>query len=160
MKNSFFAYHSFALVFTIFFSTLAFSQVPKTFSGDSAKFFSEIEELFTTVKGKEKEGSDFIKDKFKPFWFGGDLSPDKRQFVYKTSIAMLQKKLRPFPDYYNFFSALINFYTTAKLDEKSFQSWKTSAEKLIAKSSAKKLSDFLESSNDLFSTNKLYSSPA
>ena len=144
--------------FLIFNSAIA--QAPKTFSADSAKFLSEIDDYFSTVKGKEKEGHDFIKDQFKPFWFGGYLSDEKRMFVYATSVAMLQKKLRPFPDYFNFFSALINFYTKAQLQGTSFQSWRASIEKVIAKGSAKKLSDFLEASNNLFGTNKLYQSPA
>lgn len=136
------------------------AQAPKTFSADSVKFLSEMEDYFSSVKGKEKEGRDFIKDQFKPFWFGGYLSDDKRQFVYSTSIAMLQKKLRPFPDYQNFFNALIGFYTQAKLQDNSFRSWQAATEKLIAKASAKKLSDFMEASADIFSTNKLYQSPS
>lgn len=138
----------------------AFAQAPKSFSTDSVKFLSEVDDYFSTVKGKEKEGHDFIKEQFKPFWFSGYLSDEKRMFVYTTCVAMLQKKLRPFPDYFNFFSALINFYTKAQLQETSFQSWRTSIEKVIAKGSAKKLSDFLEASNNLFGTNKLYQSPA
>lgn len=138
--------------------TNSYSQTVKSFSADSVKFLSEMDEFFSSVKGKEKEGHEFIKEQFKPFWFGGYLSDEKRMFVYNTSIAMLQKKLRPFPDYQNFFMAMINFYTVAKLQESSFQSWKTSLEKLIAKSGAKKLSDFLEASNDLFGSNKLYNS--
>ncbi|HEY4799144.1 MAG TPA: hypothetical protein VII99_08735, partial [Bacteroidia bacterium] len=148
------------LSFSFFVFHSAFAQTPKTFSADSSKFLSEMDDYFSSVKGKEKEGHDFIKQQFKPFWFGGYLTDEKRQFVYSTSIALLQKKLRPFPDYFNFFNALINFYTVAKLQENSFQSWKTSLEKLIQKSSAKKLSDFLEASNDIFSTNKLFQSPA
>lgn len=136
------------------------SQTPKTFSADSVKFLNEMADYFSSVKGKEKEGHEFIKEKFKPFWFGGYLTDEKRLFVYQSSIAMLQKKLRPFPDYYNFFSALINFYTVAKLQESSFRSWQASMEKLIAKSGAKKLSDFLEASNDIFGSNKLFQSPA
>ncbi|MEK6614657.1 MAG: hypothetical protein AABZ32_00870 [Bacteroidota bacterium] len=135
--------------------------MPKSFSSDSVKFLSEMDDYFSAVKGKEKEGHDFIKDQFKPFWFSGTLSADKRQFVYSTSIAMLRKKLRPFPDYFNFFSALINFYTKAQLQESSFQSWKASIEKLIwSSASARKFADFMEASNYLFGSNKLYQSPA
>ncbi|MBI4929389.1 MAG: hypothetical protein HY841_01405 [Bacteroidetes bacterium] len=146
--------------FWLLASSDSFAQAPKSFSSDSVKFLSEMDDYFSSVKGKEKEGHDFIKEQFKPFWFGGYLSSEKRQFVYATSIAMLQKKLRPFPDYFNFFSAMINFYTKANLQESSFLSWKTSMEKLIETSGAKKLSDFLEASNDIFGTNKLYESPS
>ena len=95
----------------------SFAQAPKSFSADSSKFLSEMDDYFSSVKGKEKEGHDFIKEQFKPFWFGGFLTNEKRQFVCQTSIAMLQKKLRPYPDYYNFFLAMINFYHVAKLEE-------------------------------------------
>ncbi|MFI5164032.1 MAG: hypothetical protein ACHQHP_02170, partial [Bacteroidia bacterium] len=148
----------FIFVFSFLFFNCSFAQTPKTFSADSVKFLSEMDDYFSSVKGKEKEGHDFIKEQFKPFWFGGYLSNDKRQFVYATSIAMLQKHLRPYPDYYNFFNAMITFYTVAKLQENSFMSWKASIEKVIAKGSVKKLSDFLEASNNIFSTNKLYKS--
>ena len=131
--------------------TACYAQAPKSFSADSAKFLSEMDDYFSSVKGKEKEGHEFIKEQFKPFWFGGRLSNDKRQFVYITSISMLQKKLRPFPDYFNFFSALINF-DKANLQESSFKSWKTSMEKLISNSGSKKLADFLEASNNIFSS--------
>lgn len=160
INRCFFTFCFLVTAFCLLPTVHCFAQAPKSFSADSSKFLSEIDDYFSSVKGKEKEGHDFIKEQFKPFWFGGYLSDEKRMFVYNTSIAMLQKKLRPFPDYYNFFSAMINFYTKAKLQENSFRSWQTSLEKLIAKSSAKKLSDFLEASNDIFGTNKLYQSPA
>ena len=143
-----------------FFCAPIFAQAPKSFSADSVQFLSEMSDYFSSVKGKEKEGKEFIKEQFKPFWFGGHLSDEKRKFVYATSMAMLQKKLRPYPDYFNFFSALINLYTKAKLQENSIKSWQMSLEKLISKSSAKKLSDFLEASNDIFGMNKLYQSPS
>src|ERR1035437_4534380 len=141
----------------VFFNS-SFAQAPKTFSADSVKFLSEMDDYFSSVQGKEKEGHTFIKEQFKPFWFGGYMSDEKRQFVYTTSIAMLQKKLRPYPDYNNFLSALINFYSSAKLQESSFQSWKASVEKLLWSSSTKKLSDFLDFSNILFTSNTLYKS--
>lgn len=131
------------------------AQSPKTFSADSVKFLSEMDDFFSNVRGKEKEGHEFIKEQFKPFWFGGHLNADKRIFVYNTSIAMLQKKFRPYPEYFNFFSALINFYSKANQPESSFMSWKMSLEKLLSKGSARKVSDFLEASNDLFGNNKL-----
>jgi len=146
----------FCFSFLLFNSS--FAQAPKTFSADSVKFLSEMDDYFSSEQGKEKEGHNFIKEQFKPFWFGGYMSDDKRHFVYTTSIAMLQKRLRPHPDYYNFFMAMINFYNVAKLQESSFQSWKTSIDKLIKNGSAKKLSDFLEFSNILFSSNTLYKS--
>src|ERR1051325_10243592 len=86
------------LAFCFLFLNSAFAQTPKTFSADSVKFLSEVDDYFSSVKGKEKEGHDFIKEQFKPFWFGGYLTDEKRMFVYNTSIALLQKKLRPFPD--------------------------------------------------------------
>ncbi|HET7818110.1 MAG TPA: hypothetical protein VFL70_02265, partial [Bacteroidia bacterium] len=150
----------FLIVLFLFISNNCLAQVPKTFTADSTKFLSEIDEYFSSIKGKEKEGHEFIKEQFKPFWFGGYLNNEKRQFVYSTSISLLQKKLRPFPDFYNFYNSLISFFTKTKLQETSFQSWKTSLEKLIAKSSAKKLSDFLEASNDIFTSSKLYQSPS
>lgn len=147
------------LLFTVYclLPASAFAQTPKSFPADSVKFLSEMDDYFSSVKGKEKEGHEFIKEQFKPFWFSGQLSDDKRLFVYSTCNTLIQKKLRPFPDYFNFLSALINFYKSG-LEENSFQSWKASTEKLIQKSSAKKLSDFLEASNDLFSSNKLFQS--
>ena len=135
----------------------AYAQSPKAFSADSVKFLSEMDDYFSSVKGKEKEGHEFIKEQFKPFWFSGVLSEEKRKFVYSTCTSMLQKKLRPFPDYFNFFSALINFHKS-NLDEKSFNSWKASTEKLIWSAGSKKLSDFLDASNNLFGSNKLFES--
>ena len=60
----------------------AAAQTPQTFSADSVKFLSEMDDWFSSVKGKEKEGHSFIKEQFKPFWFGGYMTDDKRQFVY------------------------------------------------------------------------------
>ena len=139
------------------FQTKAYAQTPTGFSADSLKFLDEVDDYFSNVKGKEKEGHAFIKEEFKPFWFGGNLSDEKRNFVYATCNALIKKKLRPYPDYYNFFSALINFYKS-DLEDASFASWKASTEKLIGSSSSKKLSDFLDVSNALFGSNKLYQS--
>lgn len=143
--------------FSFFLLNASFAQSPKSFTADSVQFLSEMDDYFSSVKGKEKEGHEFIKEQFKPFWFSGQLSDDKRKFVYSTCNALIQKKLRPFPDYYNFLSSIINFYKSGH-QESSFMSWKASTEKLIWTAGAKKLSDFLQASNDLFSSNKLFQS--
>jgi len=158
MKKSLNAILAFSIIIFLGFKTASsFAQTPKSFSPDSVKFINEMDEYFSSVKGKEKEGHEFIKEQFKPFWFSGQLSAEKRAFVYNTCASLIQKKLRPYPDYYNFFSALINFYKS-KLLESSFQSWKASVEKLSSASGAKKFSDFLEASNNLFGSNKLFQS--
>ncbi|MFH1004692.1 MAG: hypothetical protein V1781_04235 [Bacteroidota bacterium] len=152
MKYSTFCILLFALCILPSFS---YSQTIKAFSTDSVKFLDEMDDYFSAVKGREKEGHEFVKEELKPFWFGGKISLDKRQFVYATCKSMIQKKMRPFPDYYNFFLSLINFHKTNQ-PESSFLSWKASIEKLIWSASTKKLSDFLYVSNILFGENKLY----
>jgi len=157
MKLTFSSFSALLLVVLCMISTVSFGQSPKTFSSDSVKFLDEINDYFSSVKGREKEGKTFVKEEFKPFWYGGHLSEVKRKFVYSTCKAMIKKRQRPFPDYHNFFLALINFHKS-DLEESSFTSWKASIEKLLWTASARKLSDFLKVSNGLFGSNKIYQS--
>ena len=48
----------FLIVLFLFISNNCLAQVPKTFTADSTKFLSEIDEYFSSIKGKEKEGKD------------------------------------------------------------------------------------------------------
>src|SRR5688572_1428071 len=113
-------------------SHIVSSQTIKSFTHDSIKFLDEMSTFFDFAN--KKEGKDFIEKTFKPYWIGetSKMTPAQRKFVYVTCNQMMQKKFRPYPEFKNFLTALMNYYQN-NLPEKTFTDWQACMEKSMTK---------------------------
>lgn len=135
------------------------AQTIKSFTSDSVKFLDEMSTFFDFAN--KQEGKDFIEKTFKPYWIGekSKMTPAQRKFVYITCNQMMTKKFRPYPEFKNFLTALMNYYDN-NLSDKTFTEWQACTEKTMAKLNNKKISAFLEASEYLFEGNILFRSNA
>lgn len=143
----------FALFFLIGVSGNVFAQTLKSFSTDPSGFLVDLKSFFEETNKKEAEK---IMDEFKPVYLG-KLNADQQQMVIKTCNAMLKKRMKAFPDF-AVYTGVLTAFTASGKDAKTFSDWHSTFEKSIAKLSVRKLGDFLEISQSLFSGNILYSS--
>jgi hypothetical protein len=134
--------------------TDSFGQI-RSFTPDSISFVKEMTEFLVTAR--KKEGEDYMKKEFLPAFYSGRFTESDKQKIYKTCNIMLKKRMKPFPDFVNYLSTMVNFLDS-KQSEESFEAWQQSLEKIIEKSTSRKFVDFLSFSEGLFSGNILYES--
>ena len=78
------------------------------FSSDSVKYIKELNQYFYDNSANKKEAEEYVEN-FNKIWKTPDFSSKYRAAVYKTSDAMLQRKLKPYPYFMSYLNAVVNF---------------------------------------------------
>lgn len=131
------------------------AQTPKKFTPDKVMFLKEMQ-LF--LESSIKKDADDLMEKFEPVWQSEKFTAEQQKTIYSFSNDMLRKRMKPFPDFSNYLTALIGFANSGQSNE-SFKNWHLSLEKGLS-SSTKRLSDYIEDCNTLFAKNKIFESPS
>lgn len=127
------------------------------FSGDSTRFIGELNQLFSTLSDEDRKIVEQEMVTFVMNWNAEKFDPSKKQWIYTLTGQMLKKKLRPFPDIYNYLRALDAFLATGQPD-RSFYDWSGILGKLCESKNARNLVSFIEQTRSLFAGNMLYQS--
>jgi hypothetical protein len=151
-KNSIF------LICIFFFNcSILLSQTIKKFSNDDALFLKELGDFFNTPnKNQSKTGKEFLKI-FTAKWDEGKINVEHKTIVKNTCNKLLDLRYRPYPDFLNYLSAVVNFYDKG-LQNKTFSDYHLCLNKLMNAKRVKRneLSDFIEFGKLLFFNNTLY----
>jgi hypothetical protein len=134
-----------------------FSQNVTKFSGDSTKFIGELNMLFGTLSDNDQKITGKVMERFIQKWNSEQYDPAKKQVIYSICNQMLKKRLKPYPDFYNFISALDIFIDTHKPDPLFFE-WSGVMQKLVSSKNSRMFLAFLDSSIPLFEENLIYKS--
>jgi hypothetical protein len=148
------------IFFTLYFFTtnIAFAQYStKSFPADSVAFFETMTDFL--MQAREKEGKNYMLKDFIYDWYGGKFTEDQRKQVYEVTNLMLEKKKRPFPDFYNYLYTIQQFVNSKYQTPESFTTWHETLKKLLSKRNKKIFNDYLEFSSNLFYENLIYKSP-
>jgi hypothetical protein len=129
------------------------------FSGDSTKFIGELNTLFSNLVGNEGKLTHTLMEDFIQKWNQEQYSPSKKQIIYFICNKMLKKRMRTFPDFYNYISAVDVFLKASQPDE-TFYDWSDILKMLVNSKNSRPFSAFLEASTDLFRDNCIYKSNA
>ena len=141
-------------IFLIFiFAGTAGAQSFKSFSSDPSKYVSELQAFMEATNKKEAET---IAAAFAPAW--NKLSADMQQTVVKTSNAMLQKRLKAFPDFKEYAISLINF-SNSNQSAANFTGWHKSLDKML-EGKSRPFTNYMSTLGLLFKDNSLYQSPS
>ena len=135
----------------------ASAQQLKSFSGDSTKFISELHQLFSHL-GKDDQR--IVQTAMVPFlqsWESEQFNAVKKKAIYSISKKMLKKRMRAFPDFYNFLRAL-NAYIGSRQSDRCFYDWASILEDLADSKYSRHFLSFVEFSIHLFSENLIYQS--
>ncbi|MCD4681175.1 MAG: hypothetical protein K8S00_12395, partial [Bacteroidales bacterium] len=141
----------------LFLVSESFSQAPKKFSKNPDKFLEGMTLFFQNVNKKDKKKSKDFMEFFVEEWTSGKFSALQQEKVYSTSNLMLKNKMRAFPHFHNYLTTVISFINSGQSEE-NFKTWQTSLVKTLVQSNSRQYLSYLKISNDLFTSNILYSS--
>lgn len=127
------------------------------FSEDSVKYIKELNDYFYDFSANKKDAEEYISN-FQKIWKSPEFSNKYRKAVYKTSNAMLQRKLKPYPYFMSYLNAVVNFIDS-KQSPAVFDNWQLCIEKIFNSKNLKSFGDYLEMSENLFASNTFYKSP-
>lgn len=127
------------------------------FSSDSVKYIKELNEYFYDNSANKQSAEEYILN-FQKKWKSTDFSSKYRAAVYKTSNAMLQRKLKPYPYFISYLNAVVNFIDS-KQNPEVFDNWQLCIEKIFNSKNLKNYGEYLEMSENIFSNNVFYKSP-
>jgi len=96
---------SFALFFIFQNST---AQEINSFSKDSALFYDEMREFFSTVNNTYKKDVKRLLDEFEGEWIYGGFNQELRDTICYTSNLLLKNRMKPYPHFYQYLSTSLH----------------------------------------------------
>ncbi len=98
---------SFLFVMIIFSLTTLCGQTLRTFTHESEPFINELTGLFNEIRIREnRQMAQETINAFTGYWFAGNFTHDQQQLIYQTADLMLERRLRSFPDFRQYFHAI------------------------------------------------------
>ncbi|MGD0711655.1 MAG: hypothetical protein ABR968_10815, partial [Bacteroidales bacterium] len=147
-----------SLLFLLLISINVKSQALKKFSDEPAAFFEELTTFFQDVDNpNDKKVIKEFLNSFTLEWNSGKFSDDQKKEMIATCNLMLKRKMKPIPHFKNYLSTIISFNNTNQ-SAASFKAWEASLGKLINRSTSTLFIEYLDISNNLFTSNILYKS--
>lgn len=132
-------------------------QMLNHFTGDSTKFISELNWVFSPLVANELKMSEALVKDFSKKWNAERFDPTKKKLIYDVGTQMLKKGLTPYPDFYNYVKALNVFIDSRQPDER-FYEWFAVLKNLIQNKNNRYFQQFIEQSIYLFDEDLAYKS--
>lgn len=155
--GTFFAFR-FLPFFLLLFITLPLAgQKTSRFSADSTLWADELKLFFSNIADQEKKSIAPGVEDFLQKWDAERFSRDQKETIVFIFNEMVKKKIRPYPDFYNYIHALTVFFNTGQ-PESAFVPWSDILKKLIAGKYSRKFLAFLDASTNLFEYQLIYKS--
>jgi len=156
MKRSTWLRYFLIICFVVSVVTLQAQQLRK-FSGDSTKFIGELSQLFSLLSKNDQKIVEKVLIPFIQKWESEQYSPSKKQIIYSVCNKMLKKRMRAFPDFYNYIYAL-NVFIDSHQPDPYFYDWSEIMESLTETKYSRHYLKFLEFSIHLFEEDMIYHS--
>jgi len=117
--------HILILSIFLFLGNISVAQAPRSFTTDSVEFIRELTLLFESINLKDnQEASLETLNRFYNLWSVEQFTPNQKQLIYNTCNQMLQKRVKPYPDFEKYINALATFKERSH-PENSFNNWLT-----------------------------------
>ncbi|MFO8129027.1 MAG: hypothetical protein R6T99_03900 [Bacteroidales bacterium] len=155
MKNDVMKYLCcFFIIFLLIPCTLP-AQQQNAFSHDREAYPGEIILLMEDVRNKTmKDQADDAVEEFSETWHAGYFNKEIREKIYRVSDVMLEKRMYPYPHFYQFIDCLNAFYSGRQSLE-SLNAWLLRLYDMGKQARFNNMSDFLEYSHALMRQNIL-----
>ncbi|MGZ4077416.1 MAG: hypothetical protein ACXVDW_07755, partial [Bacteroidia bacterium] len=142
----------------IFFTQKSIAQLNpiKEFSSDPIKFLDDVKTMFEATNMDKKELKDFM-EQFALAWNNPKCNDNLKKSIVNSCNLMVKKKLRILPEYKSYLSSVQNFINSNQ-SEDNFLTWQECIDKILNGKYIKSFSDYLDMSQELFSTNSFYNS--
>ena len=136
----------------------AIAQKTSHFSGDSTKFTGELNGIFFNLPDNEKKIIAPYMEDFIQKWSQEQFGAEQKKVIYAIFNEMVKKKIRPYPDFFNYINAL-NIFVNTHQPSGYFMPWSEILMKLVTGQNSRKFTAFLEATSNLFDGNLVYKSP-
>lgn len=136
---------------------VSWSQEKNRFSGDSTKFAAELNLIFVNLPDDDKKYIAPYLQAFVQKWDSGLFNPSRKKAIYAMCNEMARRKVRPFPDFFNYINVL-STYINSKQPDRYFHPWSEVLAQLIKKKNLRPFSSFIEFSTHLFAEQLVYKS--
>jgi hypothetical protein len=148
----------FLVIIFLSISGFVFSQPAKQFSKDPLKFHEELKKMFeTTQSPDQKESGGKLILEFTTLWNTNKFAPDMKDSIYTMCNIMLNRKMKTYPNFEDYISAVILF-SKSNQSEESYGAWQFALRKLAAMTNNIRFLTLLECTNSLLSEKALYKS--
>ncbi len=136
---------------------ISFSQVSDSLSQNSEEFFMQISEILLNTPSKTvEEKAEKMLNRFHPVWSAGRFNKDEKDAVRDVVETMRKKKMRSYPQLYEYFYSLMLLAESKQLP-KSIISWHAYVSKLLENSKTKRFDDFMDYTKALLEDDLIYS---
>ena len=145
------------LVLILFFAISAKAQVVKTFSGDPAKFSSEVELMYDNVTSPTVGMK--IRDLTKPFleaWDANIFTEEERALVISNANLLISRKMPNYPELYNYFASV--HFLKKKGNRNALMIWMEDLAKKVPDMTQRRIQEYLERYQLLTAENTLFKS--
>lgn len=144
-------------IFLLGFISCVFSGFGQSYPNDREKFVKEFQRVLNEY-GKG-EFHDFAKKELPVMLLEGTSFPnDYFSKMVETCNLMVTKKLKPYPEIYNYVFSVAAF-VKGKQPKESYLAWHTAVDKILDNRNIKKFEDFIELSAGFFSESRISESP-
>lgn len=122
------------IVFVWLTTMLLNGQTLKSFTHEPDAFIRELNGMFQAIQLKDnQQKAQITLNSFSELWYAGSFSPDQQQLIYQTGDLMLVRKLRPFPDFEQYFQTLATF-KLKNVGNENLDIWLTTAQQMLENS--------------------------
>jgi len=141
----------------LFSACFSYGQKLALFTGDSTKFVGELNAIFFNLADNEKKIITPYMQDFVQKWNQEKFDADHKTVIYSIFNEMVKRKIRPYPDFFNYVNAL-NIFINTRQPDSYFKPWSDILKKLLADKNSRNFITFLESTSNLFAENDVYKS--
>ena len=135
---------------------ISFSQVNDSLPQNSEEFFAKVSEILLNTPSKTiLKKTETMLERFHPVWTAGRFNKDEKDAVRKVVETMRAKKMRSYPQLYEYFYSLMLLAESKQLP-KSIISWHAQVEKLLEQSKTKPFDDFMDYTITLLEKDVIY----
>lgn len=145
------------VLFLVAFTSLTTISLAQSYSNDREKFVKEFQKILNEY-GKG-DFQDFSKKELPRMLLeSSDFPVDYFSKMVATCNLMETKKMKPYPEIYNYVFSVAAFVKT-KQPKESYKAWESGVDKMLDNRNVKKFEDFIELSAGFFSESRIAESP-
>ena len=132
------------------------AQMIKEFQSTKDDYFLDITTVLQYSSNKKylDQGEELLET-FEGYWNSGYFKPKHREKIYDVSNTMLNKTMRSYPHFYDFIS-ILEKSVERKMDGESLYLWLCELDTLGKRKVTTDITEFLETSYNLFENDMLY----
>lgn len=134
-----------------------FAQKITQFANDTNNFTKDLGQFFIENSANKENAQTYTKN-FDKLWENNTISGYYKEIAIKTAIAMLAKRMKPYPYFYAYFNTLTTCVLTNQPYE-NFKHWQVCVDKILSGKSNRGVQEFLEMSENIFNNNTFYKTP-